>query len=612
MKLIEIHIQGYKCFKDNVVIPIQDLSILIGENDSGKSSILRAIELLLSTKMPSEEDYFSLDDDKYNEFTIGAKFLLTDSDNKDELKNFAINNKFVFKKIFRKGEAFKTFIKKTVFENNNLEKYSELDAPTTKLLLSELGIADISRQEDRREAIKKYREENWNVLPRKVDETEIRFNVISPYLPIFQYYCSHDYGNPQSLIKKTLDDIYSSHFYDEEGTLKIESLVGLKETVLTELNNNIQENLLEKVQLYNPKVSRIQGRLDIDFSRGLDFQGLELDEGNGFKLIDQKGEGSKKKMFLSILEWDKEVQSDLTNSRAVIRVYDEPDTSLHYEAQRKLFNAIYEVASNPESNTQAIIATHSVVMVDKAPARSIVQVIQNNGCSNVDFLKSQTDDDISDFLSQISTVGGIKNSSIFFEKCFLIVEGDSEKAGIPMIYEKVFGRKLPEFGIVLINLQSNGAWLNFLKLLNDNKKYSTVMLLDTDTQNADCGANVTVEKLNIIGFEKEFLERNVFFAGQQEFEDVFPDHKIVEVFNTLYPKSDIESWTIEEIETLRKNYPKITKGLWEESKRYISHHKKRYRKPEFAIELVKRMNKEELEQISVLINLFEKIHEIVS
>jgi putative ATP-dependent endonuclease of the OLD family len=612
MKLKELQIKGYKCFKDKTIIPIQDLSILIGENDSGKSSILRALELLLLSKMPNDEDYFSLDIDSCDEFTIGARFSITDSDNAETLKHFIVEDELIFKKVFRKQEAFKTYIKKSVFENANLERYLGLDAPTTKLLLSELGIDDLPRQIERQDAISEYINTNLDILPRKVEEIEIKFNTISSFLPMFQYYSSHDYGNPQSLIKKTLDDIYSSHFYDEEGTLKIDSLKGLKETVLNELNSNIQEKLLEKIQLYNPKVAQIQGRLDIDFSRGLDFQGLELDEGNGFKLIDQKGEGSKKKMFLSILEWDKEVQRDLTNSRAVIRVYDEPDTSLHYEAQRKLFNAIYEVASNPDSNTQAVIATHSVVMVDKAPAKSIVQVIQNNGCSSIDYLKSETDEDISDFLNQISTVGGIKNSSIFFEKCFLIVEGDSEKAAVPMIYEKLFSKKLPENGIVLINLQSNGAWSNFLRLLKDNKKHSTVMLLDTDTQNAECGANVTIEKLNALGFEEDFLVNNVFFAGTQEFEDIFPDNKINEVFNVLYPKSENEEWVVAEIESLRNDYPKISKGFWEESKKYISHHKKRYKKPEFTIELVKGMTKVELEEIEVLIKLFAKVHEIVS
>lgn len=610
MKLTELQIQGYKCFRDITKIPIQNLSVLIGENDSGKSSILKALELLLSKLMPKDEDYFALNDVTHDEFTIIGKFILSESDNKDQLKNFVVDNELVIKKVFKKSEAFKTFNTKSVFQDEKLENYSVLDATETKQLLIDLNIAMCSNQQERHTAIKEYIELNNEILPKTTKEVEISFNTISPYIPIFQYYGSHIYGNPQALVKKTLDDIYSSYFYDEAGDLKIQSLKGLKQKALTQLNKHIKENLLAKIKVYNPKVSGIQGRLDIDFSRGLDFQGLELDDGNGFKLIDQKGEGSKKKLFLSILEWDKEVQKDLVNSRSVMRVYDEPDTSLHYDAQRKMFNAISEVANNPKSNTQAIIATHSIVMVDRSPAKSIIQVVQENGCSEIDFLKSDDNQDISDFLGQISLIGGIKNSSIFYEKCFLIVEGESEENAIPKIYKKLFGRTLSEYGIVLINLHSNGAWYNFLKLLNNNKKHCTVMLLDNDTQNPNCGANVTTNKLNEIGFDAVFLSENVFFVGLQEFEDVFPNNRIKDIFNNLYPKPT-GKWEIHHIASLRASHPKISKGFYEESKKFIAHHHKHYRKPEFANEIAEAMTKKELEQISVLTNLFGKVHEIV-
>ncbi len=39
MKLKKIVIKNYKCLKD-IEIPIHKFSLLIGENDSGKSSIL--------------------------------------------------------------------------------------------------------------------------------------------------------------------------------------------------------------------------------------------------------------------------------------------------------------------------------------------------------------------------------------------------------------------------------------------------------------------------------------------------------------------------------------------------------------------------------------------
>lgn len=612
MKLIELQICGYKCFKNDTIIPIQNLSILIGENDSGKSSILKALELLLSKRMPNDEDYFSLNNETQDNFWLKAKFEITDTNNKGELSSFLINNEFILKKTFKRGEAFKTFVMKTTLQDAELENYLTLDAATTKQLLVKLNIDALSNQDERKEAIKNYIVYNWNALPKQPTEIEINFNSISHFLPIYQYYGSHDYGNPISLVTKTLNNIYSSHFYNEAGELKIKSLKNIKQKILLELNKNVEENLLEKIKLYNSKVSNIQGRLDIDFSRGLDFQGLELDEGNGFKIIEQKGEGSKKRLFLSILEWDKEVQIGLTNNRAIIRAYDEPDSNLHYEAQRKMFNAISDVTNNKKSNTQSIIATHSIAMIDRAPSSSIIHVIQESGISQIDFLRTGNDQDISDFLSQISVIGGIKNSSIFYEKCFLLVEGDSEETAIPKIYKKLFDRTLTENGIVIINLQSNGAWFNFLKLLNKNKSSCTVMLLDTDTQNANCGANVTVNKLNEIGFDANFMANNIFFAGVQEFEDVFPDNRIRDVFNRLYPRPTKGKWTLKHIRKLRSENQKISKGFDKETLFYIDHHKRRYRKPEFANELANIITKKELENIPILNDLFAKVHQIIA
>jgi len=162
----------------------------------------------------------------------------------------------------------------------------------------------------------------------------------------------------------------------------------------------------------------IKGKLDIDFSRGLGFQGLELDEGLGFKLIDQKGEGSKKRLFLSILEWDKEVQTSSTRGRPVIRAYDEPDSNLHFEAQRKMFYAISTVANNPKTNTQAIIATHSITMIDRAPANCINHLGQKDGISTVSYLSTGGDQEIQKFLNQISIIGGLRTAAYSMKSAF--------------------------------------------------------------------------------------------------------------------------------------------------------------------------------------------------
>ncbi len=611
MKLIELQIEGFKCFKNKTVIPIQDLSVLIGENDSGKSSILRAIELLLNKQLPAEEEYYNSTNKYLDTFSIQGKFQLFDQDNKDQINQYLIDDNIIITKNYYKGDKFKTTIYKQVLQNKLLENYQNLNVEETKALLSSLSLGTFAKQEERKEEIRKYIEANYLKLPKSKKSVSIDFNVVANHLPNFEYYGSHIYGNPLALVKKTLDVIYSNSMYDQSGELKNLTLQKLKEKVLLKLNKSVEQNLLTKIKFYNPAVKKVKGRLDIDFSRGLDFNGLEVDEGHGFKLIDHKGEGSKKRIFLSLLEWDKEIQIKLLRKRSIIRAYDEPDANLHYDAQRKMYNSISEVAYDVKTNIQSIIATHSISMIDRAPATSIIHVLNDNGISEVDYLKSEGEISVKNFINQVSTLSGIKNSSIFYEKCFLLVEGESEEASIPILYQKLFKKTLSERGIVLVNLKSNGAWYNFLKLLRTNKSASTVLLLDSDTQNANSGSVVTKKKLIEIGFDNSFLTNNIFFAGVQEFEDIYSNKTICKSFNKLYPKSKYKKWTSKDINRIRNNNLKISKGLEADALKYISFHKNYFRKPDLSIELALSISNIELKGIKVLSNLFKKIHTII-
>ena len=179
---------------------------------------------------------------------------------------------------------------------------------------------------------------------------------------------------------------------------------------------------------------------------------------------------SKKKVFLSILEWDAEINIDSESRRNIIRGYDEPDAHLHYHAQREMFYIIKDLAEAEDSNIQSIICTHALTMIDRAPAKCINHIIKNNNSSSVNFLTTDEDVDISEFLNQVSEISGFKNTNIFYEKCFLLVEGEGEENALPIMYKKCIGKSLIEDGIILINLQTNGQWSNALKFLNINKK----------------------------------------------------------------------------------------------------------------------------------------------
>lgn len=610
MILQNILIEGYRCFKQKAEIPVHDLTILIGENDCGKSSILRAIELLLTREEASPDDFFKIDADGVESFTIEGVFKQRDSKLNEELKPYIIDGYLTLRKIFTKEKAFITLVQKNELKDPDLANFEDYNVEQLKTLLDKLSLPAQSNQDKRKETVRAYIAERSNELPRARNFVNTPNQLLLAHLPIYQGYASNDYGNPQALIRKTLDLIYRSHFYDETGVLKISQLQALQKTIRLNLNKQMTENLLVHVKKYNPKVKKIRGRFDIDFASGLDFQGIELNEGiGGFKLLEQKGEGSKKRLFLSILEWDKEVQLDQENSRSIIRGYDEPDANLHYEAQRRVFYSIKDVTQSKDAHTQALIATHSIPMIDRAPAKSIVHILYNNGESSVNYLQSDGDIDIKKFLEQVSEIWGINNSSIFYEKAFLLVEGDSEDIALRKIYKRLFGRTLAEDGIVLINLDSNGAWFNFLKLLTKNKKSCTFLLLDADTQNDDCGARITLQRLREIGFDASFLKDNIIFAGAQEFEDMFPDNRILDTLNDIHSRDDAKKWSTQDVKTLRTKFKKITHGLKEITAPYVRYNKNWYRKPDFVSTMIDKLSDKDLTKLTQINDLFKKVRD---
>lgn len=57
MKILKLTIEGYRKHKKTEVY-FSDATVLIGENNSGKSSVLKAMELLLSVKAKAKDEDF--------------------------------------------------------------------------------------------------------------------------------------------------------------------------------------------------------------------------------------------------------------------------------------------------------------------------------------------------------------------------------------------------------------------------------------------------------------------------------------------------------------------------------------------------------------------------
>ena len=92
-----------------------------------------------------------------------------------------------------------------------------------------------------------------------------------------------------------------------------------------------------------------------------------------------------------------------------------------------------------------------------------------------------TDDDCAKFLSQLAEELGLTTSSVLFERCFLLVEGESEKAAFPRLFRLVMGQRMQEAGIVPFESGGNSTVLKLVGHLREMGK-PVYVLVDKDSK----------------------------------------------------------------------------------------------------------------------------------
>lgn len=67
MNLISVTIENFRCYQTEVKVDLSDLTVFIGKNDSGKSSVLEALEVFFNSEIVKiEKDDCNIYSDKRN------------------------------------------------------------------------------------------------------------------------------------------------------------------------------------------------------------------------------------------------------------------------------------------------------------------------------------------------------------------------------------------------------------------------------------------------------------------------------------------------------------------------------------------------------------------
>lgn len=513
------------------------LTAIVGENDVGKSVLLRAIRSALSDQRLAPELLRKSDKEGRIELTLG----LDAADSlPEEWRSGSARDEFSFYRPFGRNECFVRAIRYVDDEVDNMTA-GLLNVPDQRILLGKLGISPIpKRSADQRKALEEYlsrtplkRAEKWSPTP---------FSRLAEHLPRVRWASADEMKDPSEILRsEALDSLRAKLAENPEVRTMIDQLM----EVAGDEIRNFSDRVLPAMRKHLPAVESIHIIPSLDPTRLLPNVSVQIDTGDGPRESSQIGHGSLRRMWLGLI--DSRTDDAPAAKGGEIWLYDEPELALHFSAQRHLTRVLRAVGS-PQSRRQTIVATHALGLIDSLHLNEVRLLEADDTGQRI----CVAPPDASQAQIGFGRALGLRNSAVLFERSVLLVEGDSEERALPILYSRLFGSEIDTDGVVVVNLESCGSWRAVVKTFLNRRHDVVELLLDSDCLSQASTATINSAALTECGCDSDFLRDHVTFVGTKEFEDAFPSGVIARVLNEHFPRQDGNTWNAADVDTLKK------------------------------------------------------------
>ncbi|HDE4621144.1 TPA: ATP-binding protein [Staphylococcus aureus] len=384
MILKSVKLKNFRCYKDEVIVPFQEITGLIGKNDAGKSTILEALEIFFNNSIIScEKNDLNIYAESENieiscTFTDLPANITLDTSSETSLQNEYLLNlqgELEIKKVF-KATASKP--KEKVFIVANHPSQTDLN----DLLL--LKITDLRKRAKNLNIPKENYNANNNASLRRAiwnncdnlnlklqeipaDKLEAKniYESLVKYMPMFSLFQSD---------RASTDD-------DKEVTdpmkIAVEKALKEVETEIENIKNIVQSTAMDTA---NRTLEKLQ-EMDKDLAQSLstEFKSepkwnsifkLNINSDNGIP-INKRGSGIRRLILLNFFRSEAERKVQDTNQN-IIYAFEEPETSLHPNHQIMLIESFLSLSSNPKS--QIILTTHTPNLASMLPLESLIYI----------------------------------------------------------------------------------------------------------------------------------------------------------------------------------------------------------------------------------------------
>lgn len=455
-RLKKLIIKNFRAVGSNPVeIELDDIVILVGPNNSGKSAILRAYEVVMSEG--SKKCELTLDD-----FPEGII-------NPDALPEIELH---------------------TVIYNN---------PPAAKWIDGSSG-ENIIREQWKWESTGKPKRRGWNNIINNWDDGEVPWgapNVANSRRP--QPHKVDAFSDPEeqsAAIIKLLTSVINDKVKalkpnDEEESISefgklLNQIKEVQQNIISESQEEIQkteDGISEFIKEIFPNyIIKFDARPEEDLEKSINLfkagSKLLMGPADGYQsTIDRQGSGARRTLMWAALRYISESTSN--NDRPNVLLLDEPELCLHPNAIREACRVLYSLPQT--NNWQVMVTTHSPVFVDVSRDNTtIIRVERTLGGivkGTTLFRPSKirlTEDDKK--LLKLLNICDPYVTEFFFGGYSIIVEGDTEYTAFKYIIS-LFPDEFKD--IHVIRARGKATIVSLIKILNQfEKKYS--ILHDSD------------------------------------------------------------------------------------------------------------------------------------
>lgn len=557
MQLTSFSVTGFRSLADVQDIPLQRPTILTGRNDSGKSSMLDALAFLLEPSQKVRATDFPDGTAENKTLSVTGTFELTDADREATGLPATVQIRRTAS-LESDAVAIGPYeVEREVPEDPRLRDLESRSLNDLRTIADALNVQAAGNRNAK---------ESFLLVLRPLAEGASKCldwasaDYLLDRFPAFLYRTGVGAADVSDAARLALKFVYQEILKQDR----------FRDTV-AQLQAGIADALSEAAQSLCKIIEQnCDGLSDVSLVPEVSFREASLlgtqvfAHRDGRKVsFEQAGTGRRQQVIHAIWEWQNlEIMRSESADRAVVIAYDEPDVSLDYARQRNFMNVVREQCET--GNVRAVVATHSVQMIDQVPLEDVVHLELAGGTTHLRRVPSVEHDDISTFIGQLTEELGLSTSSVLFERCFLLVEGKTEKQAFPRFFYLATGHRLQEAGIVIVDAEGNTAVPKLVKCLREMGK-PVYVIVDADSKR-DHPNLFNRDKLLEYGVLPGFID---YLGEANELEELFPNERWSDLANEFCPRGEGPSWEVGHFSSLRgpgKKFSDEVKNLLGQSK----------------------------------------------